>query len=188
MEIVRSARQGNEAAFMTLFREYRPLVYSLQKKYYLRDYDEDDWMQEAMIIFYQSLKSFDETKGTTIGALFKRAFENRIRSLIRKQCAYKRKAYLNAVSLEEKVEQEGPDFLADHRQQTEHSFQMIVLQEVFADYEQHFSKLEGKVLKSYLQGKELTQIAEEQSIDYRKIRSAYDRAKRKITSYIGEMN
>ena len=61
------------------------------KKYYLKDYDLDDWMQEGRIVFNKCLQAYDENRGTTLGVLFKRSFENRVCSLLRLQQAQKEK-------------------------------------------------------------------------------------------------
>lgn len=92
--LISEAKSGNEDSLMTLYRQYHPLVYALRKKYFLRDLDEQDWLQEGLIIFYGCVQAYEVAYGVSFGALFKRSFENRIRSLIRKECAYKEKRML----------------------------------------------------------------------------------------------
>jgi RNA polymerase sporulation-specific sigma factor len=113
--------------FEALFFKYRPVVEIMYKKYYLKDYDLDDWMQEGRIVFDKCLKAFDASRGTTLGVLFKRSFENRICSLLRLQRAQKRKAQLVSSSLEEKIEHEGPDFLSDQNVQTQKAEKYLIL-------------------------------------------------------------
>ena len=50
--LILAAKQGDEEALEVLYRQYRPLVYSLRKKYFLRELDEQDWFQEGFIIFF----------------------------------------------------------------------------------------------------------------------------------------
>ena len=82
--LILEAKSGNEESLMILYRQYHPLVYSLRRKYFLRDLDEQDWLQEGLIIFYGCIEAYEVQYGVSLGALFKRSFENRIRSLIRK--------------------------------------------------------------------------------------------------------
>ena len=53
--LILAAKQGDEEALEVLYRQYRPLVYSLRKKYFLRELDEQDWFQEGFIIFYDCI-------------------------------------------------------------------------------------------------------------------------------------
>ena len=47
-------------------------------------------MQEGRIVFNKCLQAYDENRGTTLGVLFKRSFENRVCSLLRLQQAQKK--------------------------------------------------------------------------------------------------
>ena len=154
--------------FEAMFFKYRPIVEIMYKKYYLKDYDLDDWMQE----------------GTTLGVLFKRSFENRVCSLLRLQQAQKRKAQLNSSSLEEKISHEGPNFLSDQNEQTEKAEKYLMLQETMNKYDSPFSKLEQIVIMNYLKGLELEQIAEQTELPLQQIKSAYNRGKKKLRALL----
>ena len=41
-----------------MFFKYRPIVEIMYKKYYLKDYDLDDWMQEGRIVFNKCLQAY----------------------------------------------------------------------------------------------------------------------------------
>ncbi|EOL49285.1 sigma-70 family RNA polymerase sigma factor [Enterococcus phoeniculicola] len=186
MDIIKAAKEGDEDAFAQLFQQYRPIVYHLQKKYYIRDFDSDDWLQEGQIICYQSLKAFDEKNGATFGSFFKRAMENRIRSLLRRQHALKRRTAELSVSLEEKMEVEGSEFLVSSGFEEPYALENLLIREALGDYESIFSSFEKEVLNAYLLGESLEDIAEKKSMDIKKIRSAYDRAKRKIGNQMND--
>lgn len=186
LELLQKARNGDETALKELFLKYHPLVSSMQQKYYIRGFESDDWFQEAMIVFYQCLLQYDEATGVTIGALFKRSFENRVRTLIRHQCAYKRKGDHSAVSLDEKIDYEGPDCLSDSFKQTKHLVDSLHLQEALRTSKNDFSKMERAVMIEYLRGKELEQIAQENDLGIKQIRGAYDRGKKKIIACFKE--
>lgn len=167
-------------SFEEMFRRYQPVVEILYKKYYLRDYDFDDWLQEGRIIFDKCLKAYDPGKGTTIGVLFKRSFENRICSLLRTQQAQKRKAQADACSLEEKIDSEGGHFLTDNNQQKERVEAQMVIHDALPNYPKELSKLEGLVIMNFLKGLELEQIAAQEKLPYDKIKNAFNRGKTKM--------
>ena len=170
--------------FEAMFFKYRPIVEIMYKKYYLKDYDLDDWMQEGRIVFNKCLQAYDEKRGTTLGVLFKRSFENRVCSLLRLQQAQKRKAQLNSSSLEEKISHEGPNFLSDQNEQTEKAEKYLMLQETMNKYDSPFSKLEQIVIMNYLKGLELEQIAEQTELPLQQIKSAYNRGKKKLRALL----
>ena len=138
--------------FEAMFFKYRPIVEIMYKKYYLKDYDLDDWMQEGRIVFNKCLQAYDENRGTTLGVLFKRSFENRVCSLLRLQQAQKRKAQLNSSSLEEKISHEGPNFLSDQNEQTGLELEQIAeqtelpLQQIKSAYNRGKKKLRALLM------------------------------------------
>lgn len=73
------------AAFEEMFSQYLPIVYSMQSRYSIRDFDFDDWLQEGRIALNDALQSYCKGRGTTFGLYYKMIFENRIRSLLRRQ-------------------------------------------------------------------------------------------------------
>ncbi|MGM0126272.1 RNA polymerase sporulation-specific sigma factor [Enterococcus sp. AZ194] len=180
MDLIQAAKEGNEDALTELFNQYRPIVYNLQKKYYIRDFDSDDWLQEGQIICYQIVKAFKEDNGATFGSFFKCAMENRVRSLLRKQHALKRRTMELSVSLEEKIETEGAEFLVDTQYEEPYALENLLIREALANYEFIFSALEKEVMSAYLLGASLEEIASHHVLDSKKIRSAYDRAKKKL--------
>jgi len=170
--------------FEEKFRKYQPVVEILHKKYFLRDYDFDDWLQEGRIIFDKCLKAYDPDKGTTIGVLFKRSFENRICSLLRIQQAQKRKAQAEACSLEEKIANEGGHFLTDNNRQKEWIEAQMMIHDALPNYPKGLSTLEGLVIMNFLKGLELEQIAAQEKLPYDKIKSAYNRGRSKMIALI----
>lgn len=104
--LILEAKTGNSEAFKKLFNQYKPVVFALQQKYFLRDLDSEDWLQEGRIIFFQVLQRYEAERGATLGKFFKLAFCNHILSLLRKQNAMKRRTALLSSSLEALVEKD----------------------------------------------------------------------------------
>ena len=176
------AKQGDDEALRQLFQRYRPLVYSIRNKYFLRDFDDQDWLQEGMITFHDCLQIFELGFGTTLGALFKRSFENRIRSLVRKECAYKRKTNQQTVSFEQTLMQEGPEFLSETTM-GRNPLEQLLVQETFEECQHLLSPLEKEAFVAYSLGTPLSVASSE-----RTMQSAYDRSRRKIRNHLLETN
>lgn len=62
-DVVLAAQQGNEDAMEYLLKHYQGLMSYICDKYYLKDGERDDLMQEAMIGFVQSVKGFKPESG-----------------------------------------------------------------------------------------------------------------------------
>ncbi|MHC5269321.1 sigma-70 family RNA polymerase sigma factor [Enterococcus sp. LJL98] len=175
--LILAAKKGDECALEQLYRQYRPLIYSLRKKYFLRDLDEQDWFQEGFIIFYDCIQAYEINYGVSLGALFKRSFENRIRSLIRREFAYKRKSNVGAVSFEQTIA-EGLEDLCRYTSHTEDPLQQLLLEETLLESQSQLSPLEMKALYLGVLKIEGAVFEEDPSMV-----SAYNRSRRKMTNY-----
>lgn len=100
MEDLMRLEEIDDDAFEKLFMQYLPIIYSMQARYLIRDFEYDDWLQEGRIALNDALHSYRRGRGTTFGLYYKMIFENRIRSLLRRQQAKKRLAQQQAVSIE----------------------------------------------------------------------------------------
>ena len=63
LEVIEAARAGDELAMEYLLKHYQGLMSYICDKYYLKDGERDDLMQEAMIGFVQSVKSYKPENG-----------------------------------------------------------------------------------------------------------------------------
>ena len=63
LEVIEAAREGDELAMEHLLKRYHGLMSYICDKYYLKDGERDDLMQEAMIGFVQSVKSYKPDSG-----------------------------------------------------------------------------------------------------------------------------
>lgn len=132
-ELLRAARDGDEEAFAILYQKYFPLLLRLKNMYYLRNYVYEDWEQEARIALYQALKTYENNKGVSFGSYYKSIISNQIYSLLRKQNALKRRDQKDELSIDQKVETEGPDFLAEITTQEPLAMQRLLLNEAIED-------------------------------------------------------
>lgn len=102
--MILKAKEGDEDCLIELFKKYQPLVLSLKKKFFIKDFEHDDWIQEALISFYESVRDFDLERKVTLGLFFKINFQRNIMNHLRKQKALKRTADRQSGSLEEMAE------------------------------------------------------------------------------------
>lgn len=99
IKLIEKIAENDEQALQELFKMYYPVVDCIKKIYYLRDFDSQDWDQEALIVCYDSAKKYNESRGG-FGTYFKRRFRNHVRTLLRANMATRRKAHNEAISLD----------------------------------------------------------------------------------------
>lgn len=89
-QLIKEAASKNDAALMQLMKRYEPIINTVKKRYYIRSFDDNDWLQEALIICYESCCSFDFDLNKNFGAYFKTKLTNYAKSLLRYQMAKRR--------------------------------------------------------------------------------------------------
>ncbi|MFC0233783.1 sigma-70 family RNA polymerase sigma factor [Vagococcus entomophilus] len=183
-QAIKEVKAGNNQLFPLIFFKYRPIILKTAKRYFLYDFDIEDWLQEGRIICYQSLKKYDATKKVTFGAFFKVNFERHIFSLLRKQNAYKRKLSYQAVSLEETVENLGDGIYSRELLQTTPPTQQLELREHLQGFFQQLSQFEQGVFTEYTSGMGIEWIAQKKKCSIKKVKNALDRIKRKLKEHI----
>lgn len=176
--------KGDALAFDRLYRKYHPVVHKFQKKYYLKDFDREDWLQEGRIIFHRSLEKYEEAHNVSIGKFFKSNFENHIRSLIRKQCALKRTIDVQSISLDQKMENQGESFFDYIATEDANVLDQMIIREKLEQLPIVLSPFERITFEEYMRGKELEEIAKDTDSREITVRSAYDRAKKKLKAII----
>lgn len=107
--MILKAKEGDENCLIELFKKYQPLVLGLKKRFFIKGFEHDDWVQEALISFYESVRDFDLERKVTLGLFFKINFQRKLMNHLRKQKAIKRTADRRSVSLEEITENGYPN-------------------------------------------------------------------------------
>ena len=96
--------------FERLFYDYRPVIYKVMGRYYLRDFDSDDWLQEGRISFFYSLCSYEEGRGVSFGTFFKNNFENKIKANCENKALIKEKVWSKPSRWKKKSRKKGRIF------------------------------------------------------------------------------
>lgn len=176
MENVEYLEVIDSMVFEEMFQQYVPIIYKMESRYLIRDFEHDDWLQEGRIALNNALKSYREDRGTTFGLYYKMILENQIRSLLRRQQAKKRFAQQQAVSIE-KVGSETFSEYFHYHQQLEES---LSISELLLKGEMTLSQLETSALYYYIRGEEPFEIATRLGETEKAIRNALNRTKNKI--------
>lgn len=167
-------------AFEEMFSQYMPVIYNMRSRYSIRDFDYDDWLQEGRIALNDAMHSYRNDRGTTFGLYYKMIFENRIRSLLRRQQAQKRFAQQQAIS----IEKVGTDVFNEHFQYQELIEENMCISEVLLTGGLSLSSLENRALYYYLKGEEPPMIAQRLNESEKAICNALNRTKNKIKKKI----
>lgn len=102
--IRRVKEEQDTIALRELVNRYRPLINGAKLNFYLRNFDQDDWEQEALIMCYQSCCTYDEERTENFGAYYRTKFYNHLRSLLRYELAHKRTAFSKSISYDNVVQ------------------------------------------------------------------------------------
>ncbi|QFP80074.1 sigma-70 family RNA polymerase sigma factor [Latilactobacillus graminis] len=90
-KLIQAVVENDSEALDILFKAYLPMVYRTFTPYYIRLFDEDDWLQEARIVCYETCQCYDQNSGKSFGGFYKLRFHHHVLNLIRKELAQKRR-------------------------------------------------------------------------------------------------
>ncbi|MCP0887261.1 sigma-70 family RNA polymerase sigma factor [Ligilactobacillus sp. WILCCON 0076] len=135
--------------FNELFTCYRPLVATCINYFKFSYLDIDDLIQEARIICYQTVMSYQNDMEITYGVYFKRCLLNQYHTLLRYENARKRGGKEKDVSLDNLLKKKGEDILEDDKR-TFGIEDFIVLNDILNRIPNFFSKIEFKVFQMHL--------------------------------------
>lgn len=76
--LIIQAKNLDDDAFSMLFNQYLPIVYKLKQKYFVYEWEDEDWLQEAQFIFYKTLKNYEFSDPYSLGCQFKVSFKSHI--------------------------------------------------------------------------------------------------------------
>lgn len=176
--LVEMAREGSESALQELMDRYKPLILSIQKRFYLQGLELSDWMQESRIVIWEVVNRFDVTRTHAFGSYLKAALLNCRRDCARRLNAKKRKA-TGPVSSIDANPSYFADTLADEQLFSSEGL-VIFKQQLFETVKKDMSKMERSVLIALLSGETEEQICERFQLDGTQFHNANERIKRKL--------
>lgn len=149
--LVSLAKSGDEVAFSELLAKYQGLLLSMSKEYSNMcpelSRENEDFLQEAKIAFFNAIKTFDEEKKITFGAYAKTCIKNRLISCVRKMNSKKRRKKLESISdghdtvPSATISKEEREFLLSLAQSSLSRFEYVI-------FEMYFSGLRTKEIST----------------------------------------
>lgn len=174
--LIDAAAIGDAQAIEYLCQQYRPVLVRLQRMYWLRLYDDDDWQQEARWICYLAAQQYDARYHLTFGRFYQMQLKHRIITLLRQQFALKRRCDQYAVRY-----RDLENIAAAHKrlQQTEVAA-TATLRADFAVYYAQLSQFERQVFDCTLHYRSNAEIAQHLTCSEKKVYAALCRCRLKM--------
>ena len=184
LRLVAAAQEGNQEAETTLLREYKGLVKSKARAFYILGADKEDVVQEGMIGLYKAIQRFDKEGGASFTTYASTCIERQILDAIKAATRKKHEPLNTSLSLNEEAPRRKAEATAAGQEPTEgvgRAMDADSLADLLeGEWRSRFSEMEYTVLKGRLAGKTLTELAEDKGKPYAAVHNAMERAKRKI--------
>lgn len=190
-EILAAAQQGDEEAMELLLKRYQGLMSYICDKYYLRDGERDDLMQEAMIGFVQSVKSYRPDSGKQFKNFAYLCIKRELDSCIKRSNRKKHMVLNDAVSMsnyadsEEQMEDKAAYLIErDANGEIVSPENTVVEKETYAEIMQKItallSKMELNVLIMRMMGMSYNEITLALQLENKSVDNAVQRIRKKV--------
>ncbi|HIW71096.1 MAG TPA: sigma-70 family RNA polymerase sigma factor [Candidatus Levilactobacillus faecigallinarum] len=180
-QLIQQAQESPDSpALEMLFERYRPVVYRLQRHYYLPGHDADDWDQEGRLVLHTVVQQFQQSRSRNFGAFYRLNLTHRIIDLIRHSQAQKRCAA--TISLEA----HGPYFaetLVDRQARLD---DRLAARECLTRVLPGLSVTERLVLRGLLRGWTPETISTQHRLPLTRVNAAIHRGRRKLQRVLAE--
>lgn len=192
-ELIREAKEGNDAALELLINKYKKFVRAKARTYFLIGADREDIIQEGMIGLYKAIRDFRGDKLSSFRAFAELCITRQIITAIKTATRQKHIPLNSYISLNKPIfDEESDRTLMDiiNEENVSDPEEMMINREEFAGIElkmnEILSNLEWEVLSRYLQGRSYQEIAQELNRHVKSIDNALQRVKRKLEKHLAE--
>ena len=180
IDLIQKVRQGNQDAFERLLSQYEPLIDGALSKF-CRDepssLHRDDLRQEAIIVFYNAILSYDICNdGVEFGLYAKICVTNALITQTRKLNKFKEEQALDTSDMVEQIDEQGEP---SARIIEEESLEML-----YSVIRENLSPLEYKVWCMYALGKTAKEIGAEVGKSEKSISNAVYRIRQKLRALL----
>ncbi|MBO5212376.1 MAG: sigma-70 family RNA polymerase sigma factor [Clostridia bacterium] len=170
-EIIKLAQKNDEQAFRLLLEKYNALIISMSQKYSSMCYgsvrDDDDFIQETKLAFYNAVKTYSKDKNVTFGAYAKICIRNKLISYIR---ALKSKKRSQSIELDDSYSNSPQDYLLEHELEKKLFY---LARNCLSDYEK-------EIFTYYLNGSRAKEISVKIGKSEKSVNNAIYRIKAKL--------
>lgn len=189
MDVVMLAQDGDELAMEFLLNRYAGLLGHICDKYYLKDGDRDDLLQEARIGFVQAVMDFESESGKSFKNFVFLCVQRELDSCVKRSNRKKHAILNDAISFSVSCEEDNStkdglllEVLEQEDMVTPES--VYVEKESFAEMQSALlrvlSKLEYRVLLMRLQGYSYNEITLLLQLETKSVDNAMQRIRKKI--------
>lgn len=177
-EIIDKSKSQQEILDQVLI-EYKPLVSSIARRYFLTGAEQEDLVQEGMIGLYKAIQTFDKTKQASFKTFATLCINSQIKSAVRSANRNKNKI-LNEVMLEDNEElmylvlsnEPNPEDKVINKEDFDN---------IKKEINSKLSLLEKQILRQYLLGKNYQEIASTLCLDKKSVDNGLNRIRKKLS-------
>ena len=168
----------DQKAMENVLSEYKPLVTSISRRYFLVGAEPEDLVQEGMIGLYKAIQTFDESKQASFKTFANLCINSQIQMTIRNANRSKNKM-LNEIMLEDNEEkmylvvllEPNPEYKVINQENFNYVKNEIISK---------LSLLEKQILKQFLLGKNYAEIAKTLCLDKKSVDNGLNRIRKKL--------
>jgi len=193
-QVVRRARAGCPDATEFLLGKYRGFVEVKARSYFLCGAEQEDVVQEGMIGLYKAIRDYQDGKQAHFRSFAELCVTRQIISAVKSATRHKHAPLSDYLSLQRGIGEDGEgclaDLIADERGADPAE---ILIEREMADClageaTDNLSDLEYEVLQGYLDGKSYEVMARRLGRSVKAVDNALQRAKRKASRRLVELN
>ncbi len=173
-EIILQAQNKNEQAIEQVCSEFKPIVKSIARKYFLTDGEVEDLIQEGMIGLHKAIINFSAEKGK-FEPFAVMIIKQQILDAVKKSTRQKMGNNLNKVSIER-----GDFSDIDGHSELEELEHKEEINERFKNVKKLLSKKELNIFDHYIAGLSIKEIAEREGITVKSVNNTLFRIKTKL--------
>ena len=191
-QIVRLARDGDDAALELILSKYKDLVRCRARAYFIIGAETEDLIQEGMFGLFKAVRDFDPDKNSSFYAFAELCIRRQLISALKGATMQKHSPLNSYISLnrpiyEEDSERTLMDILGSDR--VEDPEALLISREEYAVISQKIERLlsdfEKRVLSLYLSGYSYRDIAEMTGVQPKSVDNALQRIKKKLERALG---
>lgn len=191
-ELVSRARSGEDQGLETLLERYRSFARAKARSYFLAGSDREDVIQEGMIGLFKAVRDFDVAQETPFRAFAELCISRQILTAIKTANRHKHQPLNSSVSLDAPAYSSGTSEtpLSDHliAPNFNDPAELVVsaeeIEAIRDSMRENLTKLEGDVLRLYMDGKSYEEIAGALGNHVKSIDNALQRIKRKLQRHL----
>lgn len=184
-ELIKNIKIGDNNALDVLLNKYEKFVEAKANKYFTKDSEKSDIIQEGRIALYQATKNYDEEKDVTFKTFANICVERRLITVIKNSNRHKNQIFNTAISINMPVSSDGEINMMDiiDSRTNQDPYESVSNKEYFTNiYKEitdNLSKHEKEVLKYYNAGKSYIEIAKILNCKTKSVDTALTRVRRK---------